>query len=86
MSNIDQYSTIAPSTRSVLKEVASSRSIRLGELMKKAQPEIERATVESSLQELKNLHFIDERSSVLNDFRTFFITAEGIEATRKLAP
>ena len=84
MASITDMSTIASSTRGVLREIASSRSIRLGDLLRKSTPAMPRETVETSLEQLKGLHLIDERSSVLDELRTYFITAEGLEATRKL--
>jgi len=71
-----------PIARAVLEQVAKSRYVRFDELLKMTQPKIDRAAVKDALSKLKDMHLVDEKSTSIEDFNTFFITADGLEASR----
>lgn len=76
-------------TRVVFDLVVSNRSIRFGELLKKLQQtkrsEVGRESAIKSLEELKTAGLIDEKSSSVQDWSTYYVTADGLEASRKVS-
>jgi hypothetical protein len=74
-------------TRSMFEVVASNRWLRMGELLDQgsAKSHVSREAAQDSVRKLQDLKLIDVKSSGLEDFNTVFITAAGLEASRKIS-
>lgn len=76
-----------PMARVLFEQVAKNRSIRFEQLLKRVQflySTLSREDARATLQQLKNAQLIGEISSPIEDFNTYYITAEGLEAGRKI--
>lgn len=72
-----------PMVRPIFKLVVKNRSIRFGELARQVEPEVNREQAKITLKELKDAHLIKEKGSAVEDFNTYYVTADGLEASRK---
>jgi len=76
----------APVVRLVFERVLKNRSIRFGDLIKQVEqvdPNVDRRQAKATLDQLQNAHLIKEKGSALEDFNTYYVTADGLEASRK---
>ncbi len=71
-------------TRAVFEQVVKNRSIQLRELIKKLDPVLERDVALTTLKKLKDACLIAEKSSSLTDWNPYYVTADGLEASRKI--
>lgn len=71
-----------PAVRDVFNKVAKERTIRF----KKLQSDlgIERDEAFASLNKLKEANLIKEHEAAVEDFTTFYVTAEGLSVEREL--
>ena len=80
-----------PTVRLVFEQVVKNRSIRLGELIERVRPKVDRENVEEMLRELKetlnklkDAELIKEKGSAIEEFNTYYVTANGLEANREV--
>lgn len=76
-----------PLARVLFEQVAKNRSIRFEQLLKRVHflyATLTREDAKALLQQLKNAQLIGEISSPVEDFNTYYITAEGLAACRKI--
>lgn len=68
----------------IFKQVVKNRSIGFKELVSRANVTKENARL--NLKELQAHHLIEEQvsSSDIDDYNTFYVTADGLEASRKV--
>jgi DNA-binding MarR family transcriptional regulator len=71
-----------PETRKVFETVVKQITIRFKDLVDSL--EIDEATVVESLDRLEKAKLIDESPAPLRDFKTLYITADGLSANREL--
>ena len=71
-----------PTVRLVFEQVVKNRSIRLGELIERVRPKVDRENVEEMLRELKDAELIKEKGSAIEEFNTYYVTANGLEANQ----
>ncbi len=69
--------------RTVFDQIVKSRSIRFGELAQRI-PDADPSGLRAVLQELKTADLVKELGSAVEDFNTYYVTAEGLEANRKV--
>ena len=72
-----------PNALHLLDLIAKRRSIRFGELVKLVQAYSNREETKKMLIQLKDAKLIKEKVSTVEDFSTYYVTAEGFEAHRK---
>jgi predicted transcriptional regulator len=70
-----------PATRRVFEHVVKNRSIRLEELMR--QLDIDRDHARTTLRQLQRAQLINEKGAGIEDFNTYYVTADGLAASRK---
>jgi len=73
-----------PTVRLVFEQVVKNRSIRLGELIERVRPKVDRENVEEMLRELKDAELIKEKGSAIEEFNTYYVTANGLEANQEV--
>ena len=73
-----------PSNQQVFKEVAKRRQVNLKDLLVSLPTKMTREVVSESLNELEQVGLIKEESASLEDFKTLYVTAEGLQAERQL--
>lgn len=71
-----------PMVREVFKLLVQDKSIRFGDLVKKASGE--RHEVKQALETLKDASLVKEAGAAIEDFSTYYVTADGLEAGRKV--
>jgi predicted MarR family transcription regulator len=72
-------------TRLVFDQIVRNRRIRLNELLGRVGEQLDEETVVHSLERLRNAGLIQELGAPLRDFNTYYVTADGLEASRKIA-
>ena len=72
-----------PIARRIFEHVVKMRSIRFEELAKRVQPEVDRQLTKAMLQKLEQAQLISEKGASLDDYTTYYVTADGLEASRK---
>ncbi len=89
--DFDVLSVLAnPANRIVLDQIVRSRSIRVGELLARLQQSgtsgttVGREAVFDSLRQLKNMGLIEEMSAPVPEWTTYYVTADGLRASRKV--
>jgi hypothetical protein len=71
--------------RSILEQVANSRWLRFGDLITEGgAADVSREKAKATVRKLQDLHLIEVKPSGFEDLSTVFITANGLEANRKL--
>jgi hypothetical protein len=74
--------------RLVFEYVAKNRTIRFSELfdrIKQVDPAISKDGAQAALAQLKSVNLVGEKKvSDVEDFNTYYITADGLEASRKV--
>lgn len=76
-----------PAVKLMLEVLASRKRAQLAdlvEILKERQPASSEGDALSSLNELKRLKFVEEQGAALPRWNTYYVTADGLEATRKL--
>lgn len=73
-----------PITRRVFGMVVKSRSIRFEQLVKQVEADVDRDRAKRTLQELIDAHLIKQKGSAVEDFATYYVTADGLEASRRV--
>jgi len=83
--DIAQLSVLCePAVRNVFNEVVKRRTVQLGELVRLGRGGATRAGTRQLLDKLKDARLIAEQPSTLDEFSTYYVTADGLEADRKL--
>ena len=72
-----------PIARRLFEYVVKMRSIRFEELAKRVEPEVDRQMAKTMLQKLEQAQLIGEKGAALDDYTTYYVTADGLEASRK---
>lgn len=75
-----------PLNRQLFETVVKERSIRFADLLRRASiPDNNRDNARLALQELKDARLIKELAPMQNfeDFNTYYVTADGLEASRQ---
>ena len=72
-----------PVAHRVFEEVVQNRLIRMGALLKRVEDVADRQSIRKTLEALKEAQLIAEKPSAVEDFTTYYVTAEGLEASRK---
>jgi DNA-binding transcriptional ArsR family regulator len=79
---------LEPTARMILSVVAKSRLMLRGDLLTRAREQfgesVAQETIQTNLDRLKSLHLIDEKQTPVDDFNTLYITAEGLDANRRI--
>ncbi len=70
-------------TRSIFELVVKLKNARLDMLLKKLDTD-DQASVIIHLGRLQNVGLIDEKRSTLPEWNKYFVTADGLEAIRKI--
>lgn len=65
----------------VFNQVVNNRSIRFSDLINNTG--LNRDETKRALLELKNASLIDETGAPIDDFKTYYITATGLETSRE---
>ena len=65
----------------LFKRVANSKLIRFGDLIR--QTNVNRADAKEALAALKAKNLVHEAPSAIEDFSTFYVTADGLETKRR---
>jgi DNA-binding HxlR family transcriptional regulator len=85
MVDINKLSSLAkPTARLVFGQVVKNRTIRFGDLVKQV-PAIDQAVAREDLRGLEQANLIAKKSSAVEDFTTYYVTADGLEASRKIS-
>jgi predicted MarR family transcription regulator len=71
-----------PETKRVFSVVVGRRAVRVSDLVGSTGP---RESVQQSLKKLEDANLVKVKPSVIRDFDTYVITAEGLEAARLIA-
>jgi len=83
MMNADVVTLLTvPAVRDVFNKVAKERTIRFKKLQNDLG--IERDEAFASLNKLKEANLIKEHEAAVEDFTTFYVTAEGLSVEREL--
>lgn len=72
-----------PIARRIFDHVVKMRSIRFADIAKRVQPEVDRDAAKAMLQKLEQAQLIGEKGAALDDYTTYYVTADGLEASRK---
>lgn len=73
-----------PNYREVFTEIVRKKSVRLHDL-KSAMHNIDKERTEAYLKTFTDAQLVKELKSEVHDFNTYYITATGLQAGRKLA-
>ncbi len=74
-------------TRCVFDQVVKKRRIRFRDLLKQLESvdhPLDRGTAKEMLNRLKMAQLISEEVSSIEDWNTYFLTADGLEASREM--
>lgn len=74
---------VQPTARDMFKQVVEHRKIRFGDLIKQI-PDIDLNTARENLRGLEQANLIAKKSSAVEDFTTYYVTSDGLEASRKI--
>jgi hypothetical protein len=83
-------SLVKPAVKSLLQILASRKRAQLNDLAEDLKRvlntniEVAESVAKSGLEELKGLQFVEEKPAVLPRWNTYSVTADGLEAARKL--
>ena len=84
MANMNNLSLLAePTARLIFNKVVEKRRIRFGDLVKKP-PSVNQTEARKYLDKLENANLISKKGSPVEDFIIYFVTADGLTASRKL--
>lgn len=86
-STVVAYLAVNNVAREALKAVLKSKSIALTDLIErliKDQATIDPEQAKDELRKLKEMHLVEAASSGIEDFDTYYVTASGLEAGRKV--
>jgi len=78
---------VNPTAKLILEVLASRKRIQLDDavaICKKQNAQNPENEAQSSLNALKELHLIEEKRGVLPKWNEYYVTADGLEAARKL--
>jgi hypothetical protein len=78
---------VDPATKALLRALASRKRAKFGDLVTMLKAEQLLGSDDealSSLGKLKDLHLVEERGAVLPRWNEYYVTADGLEANRKL--
>ncbi len=67
----------------VFEEIVKRRRVRFKDLTKSARLRLDRGTLTKSLHDLEHVHVIKVKGSPVDDFKTYYVTAKGLEMERK---
>ena len=71
-----------PLMKEVLKEIVKTQAVLLKDLVNRIPQG--KSEVTKALSELKRAELIKERQAPLDDFNTYYVTAEGLQAHSRL--
>ena len=70
----------APSAREIFKQIVNRRTVRFNDLVQLAGG---REPAKQAIKLLIGASLVKEESSGLEDFNTYYVTAQGLEASRQ---
>jgi hypothetical protein len=71
-------------TRTLFERIARERRITYKDLLEAVKSSVNPDAAEPRLDQLRAAHLIEEQEAPLKDFRTYFVTANGLSAEREL--
>lgn len=69
--------------RQLFGQVVRNRRIRFADLMKKVQPDVSLEQAKIGLEALQEAHLVDVEGPPIDEFKVYYVTADGLEASRK---
>jgi hypothetical protein len=76
-----------PTSRLLFEQIVKNRAIRFSDLLTRVEGargvQLDRARAKHSLDRLNDARLITKLNSPVDDFDTFYVTSDGLEASRK---